>query len=158
MEGIIVTTTDVTPEAVPGVENVIRGLGQIYAHAMAGNIQAKRRAVLALAEIGRRSAMTAITLSRSMAEPGQHYGTAVTERLARMAALFTGAATAGTEVDAELHAILRTPPGEAMAAGRQMPHHGQFTEDGGGGPLAGQHRGGYARTAPPNTLVEPGRR
>lgn len=124
------TTPAVTPESVPGVEMVIEGLRRIYAHAMAGNIQAKRRAVLALAEIGRRAATTALTLARAMAEPGQHYGTSVTERLARMSALFTGAATAGADVDAELHAILVTTPAEAMAAGRPLPHHEQFTETG----------------------------
>jgi hypothetical protein len=129
LEGTIVTTP-VAPEAVPGVEMIVEGLRAIYAHAMGGNIQAKRRGVLALVEVARRAGVTALTLSRSMGEPGQHYGTAVTERLARMAAGFTATATAGTEADAELYAILTTTPAETMAAGKPMPHHGQFAESG----------------------------
>jgi hypothetical protein len=129
LEGTVVTTP-AAPETVPGVEMIIEGLGQLYAHAMAGNIQVKRQGVLALVEAARRAGLTALTMSRAMGEPGQHYGPAVTEQIARMAAAFSAAQSAGAEADGALYAILVTPPAEAMASGRQLPHHDQFTETG----------------------------
>jgi hypothetical protein len=116
--------------AVPGVEDIIMGLERLYAHAMAGNIQAKRGAVLGGAEIGKRAALTFLTLARAMGEPGQHYGSEVTEKVARMAGGFTLAASAGSEADGELFALLKSTLEELVAGGRQAPHHSELSETG----------------------------
>lgn len=133
LEGVVVTTpalNDASAEAVPGVAQVVEGLRLIAGHAMAGNIQAKRRAVLALVYVARRCAATALTLARFMGEPGRHYGIEVTERVGAMAMHFTGAASAGTEADATLLTLLHASVAESMAAGRQMPHHDELQESG----------------------------
>jgi hypothetical protein len=134
LEGVVVTTpalNDASAEAVPGVAQVVEGLRLIAGHAMAGNIQAKRRAVLALVYVARRCAATALTLARFMGEPGRHYGMEVTERVGAMAMHFTGAASAGTEADASLYTLLHASVAESMASGRQMPHHDELQETGG---------------------------
>lgn len=122
-------TTPATVEAVPGVTQVAEGLHAIFAHAMAGNIQAKRRGVLALIHVGRQSAAAALALARAMGEQ-RNYGIEITERVSAMAMYFTAAATAGTEADTGLVVLLHSSVAENMAAGRQMPHHEELQESG----------------------------
>jgi hypothetical protein len=126
VEGTIVTTP---AQTVPGVEQVIEGLRAIYQHAVHGNIQAKRRGILALVHVARSAAATAISLSRTMGEQ-RHYGIEVTERVSAMAMHFTAAGSAGEEADSMLGVLLRSSVEESMAVGRQMPHHEELQESG----------------------------
>lgn len=124
------TTPAPAVQAVPGVEQLIEGLARIQAYALAGNVQAKRAAVLALAETGRRSAAASLTLSRALAEPGSHFGPEITEPLAAMSAHFGAAALAGGQSETALTILLTLSLAEAMAAGRQVPHYDELTETG----------------------------
>lgn len=119
-----------TVSVIPFAEQVVDGINGIAAHARAGNIRAKRRAMLALIEICRRAAGMATSLSRSLAEPGRHYGPEVTEPIAKGALHLTAAAGAFAEADAGLVTLLRSSLAETMASGRQVPHHDELTETG----------------------------
>jgi hypothetical protein len=116
--------------AVPGAEQVVDGINTIAAHARAGNILAKRRAMLALIHLCERAASMALSLSRALAEPGQHYGPEVTEPIATGAAHLAAASMKFAEADSALATLLRSTLAETMAAGRQVPHHGEFSETG----------------------------
>lgn len=116
--------------AVPGAEQVIDGINTIAAHARAGNILAKRRAMLALIHLCERAANMALALSRALAEPGMHYGPEVTEPIAMGSAHLTAAAVKFAEADSALSALLRSTLAETMAAGRQVPHHDELSETG----------------------------
>jgi hypothetical protein len=137
---------------VPFAEQVVDGINGIAAHARAGNILAKRRAMLALIAICQRASSMAMSLSRALAEPGQHYGPEVTEPIARGAMHLTAASLAFAEADTALTTLLRSSLAETMESGRQVPHHDEFAEGG------AYYRGGTVGTAPPNTFVDPVRR
>lgn len=115
---------------VPFAEQVVDGINGIAAHVRAGNILAKRRGMLALIHLCERAANMALGLSRALAEPGQHYGPEVTEPIAMGAAHLAAASLKFAEADSALAGLLRTSLAETMAAGRQVPHHGEFTETG----------------------------
>ena len=133
LEGKIVSTQPASQHAAsqaPGVEQAVEGMRVILAHAMSGNIQSKRAAVLALAEVNRRSGLVALTLARHMAEPGRHYGPEVTERVAAASAHCTASATVLAEADMALLMLLNSSLAETMASGRQVPHHDELSETG----------------------------
>jgi hypothetical protein len=115
---------------IPFAEQVVDGINGIAAHARAGNILAKRRAMLALIHLCERAALMALNLSRALAEPGQHYGPEVTEPIASGAAHLAAASLKFTEADSALAALLRSSLEETMASGRQVPHHDELTETG----------------------------
>jgi hypothetical protein len=121
-------TTPVAAEAVPGVEQAVGGMSRVHAYAQAGNIKAKRRAMLALIVICERSASMALSMARALGEPGQHYGHDVTEPIAMGSSHLTAAASAFAQADGALAALLKASVEESMAAGRQMPHHDQLAE------------------------------
>ena len=135
-----------TVTAAPFAESVIDGINSIAAHARTGNILAKRRAMLALIAICQRAADMALSLSRALAEPGQHYGPEVTEPIAKGAMHLRAASLAFAEADTSLATLLRASLAETMESGRQVPHHDELRER------------GYVGTAPPNTFVDPVRR
>ena len=112
--------------AVPGAEQAVDGINTIAAHARAGNILAKRRAMLALIAVCQRAASMALSLSRALAEPGQHYGPEVTEPIAKGAMHLTAAAGAFAEADTSLTTLLRASVAETMESGRQFPHHDEL--------------------------------
>jgi hypothetical protein len=119
-----------TPAVSAWAEPVIDGIGRIAAYAAAGNIIAKRRAMLALIAVCRRGAAMSLTLSRALAEPGQHYGPEVTEPIATGALHLNAASMAFAEADNALASLLAASLAETMAAGRQVPHHEELTETG----------------------------
>jgi len=137
---------------VPFAEQVVDGINGIAAHVRAGNILAKRRGMLALIAICKRAADMALSLSRALAEPGQHYGPEVTEPIAKGSMHLRAAGLAFAEADTALSTLLRASLAETMESGRQVPHHDEFAEGG------AYHRGGTVGTAPPNTFVDPARR
>jgi hypothetical protein len=115
---------------VPFAEQVVDGINGIAAHARAGNILAKRRAMLALIHLCTRAAAMAQSLSRALAEPGMHYGPEVTEPIAKGAMHLTAASGAFAEADTALTTLLRSSLAETMESGRQVPHHDELTETG----------------------------
>lgn len=118
-------TTPGTVVAVPGVEMIIEGAAALRRHAMAGNAQAKRRAILGMAAAADMLASTARSLASDMAEPGQHYGPEVTEPITGAASHFTAAGTTLAEIDGRILAIIRAAE-ELAARGVQAPHHEQM--------------------------------
>lgn len=128
LEGVIVTgdmTTGGSAVAVPGVEQVIEGSAALRRHGMAGNAQAKRRAVLGNAAAIDVLAGNVRALAQAMAEPDQHYGPEVTEPMTGAAAHLTAASTVLYELDGRLRAIIRAME-ELAASGVQPPHHEQM--------------------------------
>jgi hypothetical protein len=119
-----------TVSIIPGAEQVVDGINGIAAHARAGNILAKRRAMLALIHLCERAANMARNLAMALAEPGMHYGNEVTEPIAKGAAHLSAASMAFAESDSALSSLLRASLAETMAAGRQVPHHTELTETG----------------------------
>jgi hypothetical protein len=119
-----------TVSIIPGAEQVVDGINGIAAHARAGNILAKRRAMLALIHLCERAANMARNLAMALAEPGMHYGNEVTEPIAKGAAHLSAASMAFAESDSALSSLLRASLAETMAAGRQVPHHNELTETG----------------------------
>lgn len=115
---------------VPFAEQVVDGINGIAAHARAGNILAKRRAMLALIHLCQRAANMGLSLSRALAEPGMHYGPEVTEPIARGAMHLNAASLAFAEADTALSILLRSSLAETMASGRQVPHHDELSETG----------------------------
>lgn len=124
------TVTTPRPAASGWVEPVIDGIGRIASYAAAGNIIAKRRAMLALIAICQRASSMAMTLSRALAEPGQHYGPEVTEPIATGALHLNAASLSFAQADSALAALLAASLAETMESGRQVPHHDQLTETG----------------------------
>lgn len=124
-------TTPAAAEAVPGVEQAVEGMSRVRAYALAGNIKAKRRAMIALIAICRRAAAMALSMARALSEPDQHYGHDVSEPIAMGASHLNAAASAFAESDAALAALLKASVEESMAAGRRMPHHDQLAETAG---------------------------
>jgi hypothetical protein len=125
-----ISTTSATAAAVPGVEQAVEGVRRIHAHARAGNIRAKRRAMLALMAVCRHGAVMASAMARALAEPDQHYGPDVTEPISEGAMYLTAAASAFGEGDNALKSLLQSSVDETMRAGRRMPHHEELTETG----------------------------
>jgi hypothetical protein len=115
---------------IPFAEQVVDGINGIAAHARAGNILAKRRAMLALIALCERAASMAMALSRSLGEPGQHYGPEVTEPITKGALHLSAAALGFAEADTALATLLRASLAETMEAGRQVPHHDELSETG----------------------------
>lgn len=143
-------TTGGTVMSAGHVEQVIEGINGIHASAMAGNIHAKRKAIQSLAEVQARVSATAIMLSRAMAEPGSNYGPEITEPIAAAATHMQASAMSLGESDGAVTTLILMQVGELAQSPRQAPHNSELSE--GGAPSGG--RGGYARTAPPNTFVE----
>lgn len=139
--------------AVPGVEMIIEGANALRRYMLSGDARAKLRGVLGIEAAGDCLAGTVRALSTAMAEPGQHYGPEVTEPLAMSAVHYSAASLGLSEVEGRIAAIVRAAE-DLRDRGVQAPHHSQMAE--GGGALG--HNGGYARTAPPNTYVDPVRR
>lgn len=111
--------------AVPGVEMIIEGAQALRRHAMNGNARAKRAAVAGIVAASDILAGITGALSRDMAEPGQHYGTEITEPLAMSATHFKAGGLTLSEIDGRLLAIIRAAE-ELQARGVQAPHHDQF--------------------------------
>ena len=111
--------------AVPGVEPIMEGAAALRRHAMAGNAQAKRRAILGIAAGIDILAATVRALASDMSEPGQHYGAEITEPMTGSASHLTAASTTLTEIDGRLLAIIRAAE-ELRASGVQAPHHEQL--------------------------------
>jgi hypothetical protein len=131
LEGVVMADIATTSAAaVPGVEQAVEGVRRIHAHARAGNIRAKRRAMLALMVICRHGAVMASAMARALAEPDQHYGPEVTEPISEGAMYLTAAASAFGEGDNSLKSLLQSSVDETMRAGRRMPHHDELTETG----------------------------
>jgi hypothetical protein len=127
IEGVVVTYPDTSAAiAVPGVEPIIEGAAALRRHAMNGNAQAKRRAILGIAAGIDVLAATVRALSSDMAEPGQHYGPEITEPMTGAASHLNAASTTLTEIDGRLLAIIRAAE-ELAARGVQAPHHEQMT-------------------------------
>lgn len=116
--------------AVPGVEEAVEGMRRIAAHMRAGNIRAKRRALLALVHVCRRGAFMASAMARALAEPDQHYGPQVTEPVSMGAMYLSAAASSFSDGDDALRALLHSSLDESMRSGRQVPHHDELTETG----------------------------
>jgi hypothetical protein len=114
----------------PFAEAVVGGINSIAAHARNGNILAKRRAMLALIALCTRCASMSASLSRALAEPGQHYGPEVTEPIAGGASHLAAAAAKFAEADSALATLLKNSLAETMASGRQVPHHDELTATG----------------------------
>ena len=115
---------------IPFAEQVVDGINGIAAHARAGNILAKRRALLALMHLCQRAATMALSLARALAEPDQHYGPEVTEPIARGAVHLQAASLAFSEGDSALNSLHQATLAEMMASGRQVPHYDELTETG----------------------------
>lgn len=111
--------------AAPGVEPIVEGSAALRRHAMGGNAQAKRRAILGNAAAIDVLAGNIRALAQAMAEPDQHYGPEVTEPLTAAASHLTAASTVLYELDGRLRAIIRAA-GELAASGVQAPHHEQM--------------------------------
>lgn len=135
LEGVVVTTPDTRAPsalaaAVPGVEEAVEGMRRIAAHMRAGNIRAKRRALLALVHVCQRGAAMSAAMARALAEPDQHYGPQVTEPVSLGSMFLSAAASSFSDGDAALKALLHSSLDESMRSGRQVPHHDELTETG----------------------------
>ena len=116
--------------AVPGAEEAVEGMRRIHAHARAGNIRAKRRALLAMVAVLRHASFMASAMARALSEPDQHYGPEVTEPIAMGSMYLSAAASAFSDGDDALKALLHASLDESMRGGRRIPHHEELTETG----------------------------
>jgi hypothetical protein len=130
IEGVVVTVPDTVAAAVPGVEEAIEGTRRIAAHMRAGNIRAKRRALLALVAVCRHGTAMTAAMARALSEPDQHYGPQVTEPISMGSMFLSAAASSFSDGDDALKALLYTSVDESMRAGRQLPHHDELSETG----------------------------
>lgn len=112
------------------IEQAVQGLDGIRASAVAGNIRAKQRAIKACTEVFIRSATMLLMLSRSLAEPGSHYGLEITEPLAKASQYVQAAGMACSESDAAITSLAHMTVGELADSPRQAPHHSELSETG----------------------------
>lgn len=127
------TTTGGTVSAgtsTASAEKAIEGVNEIYAHGMAGGIHAKQEALKAMHELAVRAAQMAVTFARQMSEPGQNYGTEITEPLATAGTHYQAAASSVSESDAAISTLINMSVGDLAASARQAPHHSELSESG----------------------------
>ena len=111
-------------------EKLIEGYNEVYTHAMAGGIHAKREAIKAMHEASVRGAQMSQMLARTMAEPGSNYGPEITEPCSKAGQQLEATAMAYGEADAAITTLINMTVGDLAASARQAPHHTELTEAG----------------------------
>jgi hypothetical protein len=112
-------------------EDLIAAIDTMAARAAAGNIHAKRGAILAMHEAAERFGAALVMLARQMSEPGSNYGPEITEPLAQAATHQQASAMALAEADSALSTLMRRSVAEQADSGTQTPHHqNELTEAG----------------------------
>jgi hypothetical protein len=112
-------------------EDLIAAIDTMAARAAAGNIHAKRGAILQMHEAAERFAAAAQMLARQMSEPGSNYGPEITEPIAQAGTHQQASAMAFADADAALSALMRRSVAEQAESGTQTPHHqNELTESG----------------------------
>jgi len=120
----------VTTGTAGAVEQAIEGLNGIHAAALAGNINAKRAAVKALAEVQARAAAMCDMLAREMSEPGMNYGPEVTEPIAAAGTHANAASLVLGDADTALTTLINMGVGELADSPRQAPASPELSETG----------------------------
>ena len=112
------------------VEQAIEGLIGIHEGALAGNINDKRAAIEALAEVQRRASALAGMLAREMSEPGSNYGPEITEPIAASGTHAQAAAMSLDEAGTALTTLINMQVGELADSSRQAPDSPELSESG----------------------------
>lgn len=125
-----VTTPAVTtgaPALVPGAEEMTAGMTRLRAYAVAGNINAKRAALAALAEVFAQDAAAVAALARSMQEESM-FGSEITEPIAQMGPALRALSTRAAEAESQVASLAGTPVGEVPASRHQAPDRHEMSE------------------------------
>ena len=112
------------------VEKFVEAVNHIHATAKAGGLYAKHATAKACQDGAARFAAMAETLSRSMGEPGQHYGPEITEPIAKGAMHLQAAAMAFADADAAITSLKHMTVADLARSPRQAPHYQELSEDG----------------------------